>query len=309
MNVRVRCLKWGAPPKPFHNLGWRSSCPATLSNCLSLTRTYVQLDVRVRCLKWGPPPSHPKILSDPSLLVSLVPLPTHHQHTTVRPVASARKAGVVQMNGVGDAMQSYVNIWSPTIRTLAADANINPALIKWFHVSSVVCTLLLYDIRCLSLCASLHSASGVTLTFFRSSFLPIPDPKGANMGILLTTMASFGAYLGWQIRKGDGEMEFTGKTARELHPTLMGVASLLFFLGGQGGLVLLDVQGQPILNSTHAVTGLVGIALLALQGLLPKLFDGESGATARTAHAYLGSATMALLFVHAGFGLQLGFSF
>jgi len=130
-----------------------------------------------------------------------------------------------------------------------------------------------------------------------------------NRGIVLTTMASFGAYLGWKIRNGEGEIEFTGKTARELHPTLMGLAFLFFFLGGQGGLVLLDVQNHPILNSTHAVTGLIGIAFLAFQALLPKLFDGDSGETARMAHAYLGSATMALLFIHAGFGLQLGFSF
>jgi hypothetical protein len=146
-----------------------------------------------------------------------------------------------------------------------------------------------------------------THTFSNLSFQPLHT--NTNRGIVLTTMASFGAFLGWKIRNGDGEIEFSGKTARELHPTLMGLAFLFFFLGGQGGLVLLDVQNHPILNSTHAVTGLIGIALLAFQALLPKLFDGDSGETARTAHAYLGSATMALLFIHAGFGLQLGFSF
>jgi hypothetical protein len=84
------------------------------------------------------------------------------------------------------------------------------------------------------------------------------------MGIVLTTMASFGTWLGWKIRwvavdcavrhrraqqtaivllhrAGEGDLEFTGKTARELHPTLMGLAALFFFLGGQGGLVFLDV--------------------------------------------------------------------
>jgi hypothetical protein len=35
--------------------------------------------------------------------------------------APARRAGAVQMNGVTDAIQSYVGIWSPTIRTYVAD--------------------------------------------------------------------------------------------------------------------------------------------------------------------------------------------
>jgi uncharacterized membrane protein len=123
-------------------------------------------------------------------------------------------------------------------------------------------------------------------------------------------MATFGSYLGYQIRAGNGDMMFTGKTARELHPTLMGLAFLFFFLGGQGGLVLLNVQDQPILQSKHAITGAIGIALLATQALLPRFFSvEENGDKARSAHAALGTATMALLFVHGALGLQLGFSF
>lgn len=82
--------------------------------------------------------------------------------------------------------------------------------------------------------------------------------------------------------------------------------------GGQGGLVLLSVQDQPILQSKHAMTGAIGISLLFVQGLLPKLFkseDPDAAATARTVHTYLGSATMALLFVHGYLGFQLGNSF
>lgn len=132
---------------------------------------------------------------------------------------------------------------------------------------------------------------------------------GANMGIVLAAMGGVGTYLGYQIRAGNGDMTLTGKTARQLHPTLMGLAFFFFFLGGQGGLVLLNVQDQPILQSKHAITGAIGLTLLLVQGLLPKLFAGDESGKARTAHTVLGSATMLLLVVHGFLGLQLGTSF
>ena len=91
---------------------------------------------------------------------------------------------------------------------------------------------------------------------------------GSAMATVLVAMAGAGSYLGWQIRLGNGEEKFAialGKTAREEHPKMMGLAALFFLLGGQGGLVLLAAQGQDILHSEHAVTALLGLGCLAVQ--------------------------------------------
>lgn len=135
---------------------------------------------------------------------------------------------------------------------------------------------------------------------------------GAAMGSVLLSMGLIGAYLGWQIRFGNGEdvNSFTlGDTIRKAHPKIMGGAFFFFLLGGQGGIVLLDTQGQSILESPHAVTALISVGLLGCQAVLPKLFATENGQLARNAHAYLGSATMVALFAHLATGINLGNSF
>jgi len=135
---------------------------------------------------------------------------------------------------------------------------------------------------------------------------------GAAMGSVLLSMGLIGAYMGWQNRLGNGE-DVTpltlGETIREAHPKIIGGAFFFFLLGGQGGLVLLDAQDKSILESPHAMTAVLSVVLLTAQALLPKLFATENGALARNVHAYLGTATMAVLFAHMATGLNLGLSF
>ena len=61
-----------------------------------------------------------------------------------------------------------------------------------------------------------------------------------------------------------------------------------------------------VCRSAHVSTGLWGLGLLLVQGMLSLFFDEDE--SLRTAHAYLGTGIMALFVVHACLGLQLGLS-
>jgi hypothetical protein len=134
---------------------------------------------------------------------------------------------------------------------------------------------------------------------------------GAAMSSVLLSMGLIGSWMGWQIRQGNGEdvnALTLGDTIRQQHPKIMGGAFFFFLLGGQGGLILLATQGGNILESPHAVTAIAGMSLLAVQALLPVLAFEKGGATARSAHAYLGTFTIVALFAHAATGINLGLS-
>ncbi|KAG8376607.1 hypothetical protein BUALT_Bualt09G0081100 [Buddleja alternifolia] len=126
-----------------------------------------------------------------------------------------------------------------------------------------------------------------------------------NMAVVLFAMGGYGTYLGFRIRLSD-DVEEKAK-AKDLHPKLLAGMFFFFALGATGGITSLLTSDKPILESPHAVTGVIGLALLTIQTILPSLFEGNPGL--RNVHGILGSGIMTLFLVHAAFGLQLGLSY
>ena len=111
-------------------------------------------------------------------------------------------------------------------------------------------------------------------------------------------------YLGWSIRLSDDEALVA--KAKDLHPKLAIGMTFFFAAGALGGLMSLLMQSKPLTQSPHFITGSLGLLLLASQGMLSAFFEDDPGL--RGAHAYFGTAILALFVVHAAFGLQLGLS-
>ncbi|XP_076915866.1 uncharacterized protein LOC143575342 [Bidens hawaiensis] len=126
-----------------------------------------------------------------------------------------------------------------------------------------------------------------------------------NMAVVLFAMGGYGTYLGFRIRFSD-DVEEKAK-AKDLHPKLLAGMFFFFALGATGGVTSLLTSDRPILVSPHAVTGLIGLTLLAIQTALPTLFEGNPGL--RNVHGILGSGIMTLFLVHAALGLQLGLNY
>lgn len=225
-------------------------------------------------------------------------------------IESAARSPSAEPNQVSKSLASFLLALHPKVagQQTRLHASLRPP-----RVASSAPTMSALD----PLKGPLQSYSDIWVPFFKaaeeSGLAPdwlIHWGHPAAMATVLLTMGTFGAYLGWQTRLGKGEESMLltlGDKIREFHPKLMAGALFFFFLGGQGGIVLSAVQGKPLLESTHATTAFLGMGLLVVQALLPKLF--ASTKLARDAHAYLGSATMLVLYFHMAAGLNLGFSF
>ncbi|MEL6494885.1 MAG: DUF4079 domain-containing protein [Cyanobacteria bacterium J06623_7] len=128
------------------------------------------------------------------------------------------------------------------------------------------------------------------------------------MAIVAFVMGGTAAWAGWRGRTlatTDTEVAIKNKADHRKIAPLMYV----FLLSGYtGGVLSLVMQGQPIFESPHFITGTVVIALLSVNALIAATGFIGNKETARTVHAYVGSAAMLILVAHAAFGLKLGLS-
>lgn len=126
------------------------------------------------------------------------------------------------------------------------------------------------------------------------------------MAIVVFVMGGFAAYAGWQ-----GRLATDAGVAVEQKQNHAKIAPLMYLfivLGASGGILSLVMQGEPILESSHFWTGMTAIALLTTNAIIAATKFGKNNAALRSAHAYIGSAALAVLVVHAFFGTQLGLS-
>ncbi len=142
--------------------------------------------------------------------------------------------------------------------------------------------------------------------WFRSLGIPEPIVHWGHplmMAIVVFVMGSFVGWAGWRGRIA-GESEAALKSRLE-HRKLAPWMFVFIASGYTGGVLSLVMQHQSILESPHFWTGSVVVALLATNaGISLAGFGGTK--VLRSIHAYVGSAALCLLLIHAVLGLKLG---
>ncbi len=127
------------------------------------------------------------------------------------------------------------------------------------------------------------------------------------MAIVVFVMGSFAGYAGWQ-----GRLTTDSGVAveqKQQHAKIAPLMYLFIVMGASGGILSLVMQGEPILESPHFWTGMGAIALLTTNAIIAATKFGNGSNRLRTAHAYVGSAALAILVIHTAFGMRLGLSF
>ncbi len=145
--------------------------------------------------------------------------------------------------------------------------------------------------------------------WFRSFGIPEPIVHWghpAMMGIVIFVVGTFVGVTGWRGKLlEDKDAAIKSRNAhRQLAPWLF-----IFLAGGYtGGVLSLVMQQKPLFASPHFWTGSLVLILLLINGVisLSGFFGDKAGL--RAVHAYLGSTTLLIMFVHAVLGLNLGIS-
>jgi hypothetical protein len=128
------------------------------------------------------------------------------------------------------------------------------------------------------------------------------------MGIVVFAMGSAVAWGGWRGRTLATINKDVAIKNKADHRKIAPLMYIFLLLGYTGGVLSLVMQGQPIFESPHFVTGTVAILLLTINAVIAATgFIGDR-ATARTVHAYVGSTALLILVAHALLGLKLGLS-
>ena len=144
---------------------------------------------------------------------------------------------------------------------------------------------------------------------FKSLNIPVPVTQWGHpffMAIVIFAMGSFVAISGWRGRTSlDTDIAIKNKADHRKVAPLM---TVFLATGYTGGLLSLVMQGKPLLESPHFITGSIILTLLTINGTISLTGFGGNQPLLRNAHAYLGSMIVVLLVAHALLGLKLGLS-
>ena len=128
------------------------------------------------------------------------------------------------------------------------------------------------------------------------------------MAIVVFVMGSAVAWAGWRGRTLAGVNKEVAVKNKADHRKTAPLMYIFLVLGYTGGVLSLVMQGQPILESPHFLTGTVVVALLTINAVIAATGFVGNEKTARTVHAYVGSTALIILVAHAVLGLKLGLS-
>lgn len=128
------------------------------------------------------------------------------------------------------------------------------------------------------------------------------------MAIVIFVMGSFVGLTGWRSRILLATDENAAIENKADHRKIAPLMYIFLASGYTGGILSLIMQNESIVESPHFWTGSIVLILLTVNALISGTGFIGNKAALRTVHAYLGSAALALMLIHAILGLRLGLS-